>query len=112
MSKNAAEPEPAPDSEPSRADRLARQLEQQARRHQRNNRGRAPSLWQQVARVGTLGWMIVLPIVAGALVGHLLDLRFDSGVRWALALMFLGLITGGYALYRAMQEGMASRGER
>ncbi|KIG16821.1 hypothetical protein DB30_03983 [Enhygromyxa salina] len=113
MSSNAADPGPesAPGADLSGPARLAQHIEQQARQHQRSG-ARVGNLWQQVARVGTLGWMIVLPIVAGAVVGHLLDLRFDSGVRWALALMFVGVISGGYALYRAMQEGMSVGGER
>jgi ATP synthase protein I len=91
---------------------LAAQIEQQARQHQRSGHERVGNLWQQVARVGTLGWMIVLPIVAGAVLGHMLDRAFDTGVRWALALMFVGVVAGGYSLWRAMQEGVETRGER
>lgn len=89
----------------SRDESLARRIEEQARRRARSRREKVGNLWQQVARVGTLGWMIVLPIVGGALLGHLLDRRFDTGVRWALALMSVGVIAGGFALWRAMQEG-------
>lgn len=89
---------------------LARRIEEQARRRARSRREKVGNLWQQVARVGTLGWMIVLPIVGGALLGHLLDRRFDTGVRWALALMSVGMVAGGFALWRAIQEGAERRG--
>lgn len=64
--------------------------------------------WVAVARVGTLGWLIVLPIVGGALLGHLIDVRFESGVTWALALMLLGVITGLYSLWRVTSEARAT----
>lgn len=89
---------------------LARRIEAQARQRARSRREKVGNLWQQVARVGTLGWMIVLPIVGGALLGHLLDRRFDTGVRWALALMSVGVVAGGFALWRAIQEGSEKRG--
>lgn len=95
--------EPALNSTPEET--LARRIEEQARRRARSRREKVGNLWQQVARVGTLGWMIVLPIVGGALVGHLLDRRFGTGVRWALALMSVGVVAGGFALWRAIQEG-------
>ena len=101
--------ERAPGSDAS--ERLAEQIERQAQQRERSGRARVGSLWQQVARVGTLGWMIVLPIVAGAVLGHLLDLRFGTGVRWALALMSVGVIAGGYALWRALQVGQDTRGQ-
>lgn len=103
---------PAPKPEAAAGERLAEHIEQQARQHQHTAHERVGNLWQQVARVGTLGWMIVLPIVAGAVFGHLLDQTFDTGIRWALALMSVGVIAGGYALWRAMQEGVETRDER
>lgn len=97
-------------SELSADELLARRLEEQARQRARSRREKVGNLWQQVARVGTLGWMIVLPIVGGALAGHLLDRHFGTGVRWALALMSVGVMAGGFALWRAIQEGADKRG--
>jgi predicted F0F1-ATPase subunit len=91
-------------------DRLAQRIEDQARQHGRAGHSKVGNLWRDVARVGTLGWMIVLPIVAGGVAGHLLDLYFDSGVRWALALMSVGVAAAGLALYRATQDGSRGQG--
>lgn len=112
MNTPAFEPRPEPQAEGGAGERLAAQIEQQARRRKQAGAERVGNLWQQVARVGTLGWMIVLPIVGGAVLGHMLDRAFDTGVRFALALMALGVATGGYALWRAIEEGTDTRDER
>ena len=104
------EPPPPGTSETAAGERLAKRIEDQARHRSRADHGKVGNLWQQVAQVGTLGWMIVLPIVAGAFTGHLLDLHFDTGVRWALALMALGVSAAGLALYRAIQDGTEGAG--
>ena len=64
----------------------------------RAHRGR--SLWAQATRVGTVGWLIAVPIALGAVVGHLLDIRLGTGIAFALAFMGLGVAAGGYALWR------------
>ena len=74
-----------------------------AQRRRANAEGR-PSLWSQVARVGTLGWLIAVPTVAGAALGRLLDHALDSGVTWALALMTVGLASGIYALWLQLRR--------
>ena len=85
-------------------DELAQRITRAEQRRERARRERRSSLWTQVARVGTLGWLIVLPIVAGALLGHLLDRRFDTGVTWALALMFVGLAGSAYLLWAELRK--------
>lgn len=66
--------------------------------------GRSRNLWVTVSRVGTLGWLVALPIVGGALLGHLLDRRLDTGLTFALALMVLGIVLAGFTLWRHAQE--------
>lgn len=75
---------------------------EQLEREAKTRRGR--SLWVQVSRVGTLGWLIALPIVGGALLGHLIDRRFDTGLTFTLALLLLGLVIAGFTLWRHGQE--------
>lgn len=83
---------------------LTRALARDKARRERARREPVGNLWRQVARVGTLGWMIVAPIVLGAVVGHLIDVRMGTGVTWALALIMLGVATGGYSLWRVLEE--------
>jgi predicted F0F1-ATPase subunit len=51
-----------------------------------------------------LGWSIALPAVAGAWIGHRLDLRWESGVRFTLMLLFVGVIVGSIIAWRVMGE--------
>jgi len=76
----------------------AEQLDREVEAH----RGR--NMWVQVARVGTLGWVLALPIVGGALLGHFIDHRLGTGLTFTLALLLLGLATAGYALWRQTSE--------
>lgn len=76
--------------------------QEELERRARTSRGR--NLWVQVSRVGTLGWLIALPIVGGALLGNLLDHRLGTGVTFTLALLMLGLGLAGYALWRHTRE--------
>jgi ATP synthase protein I len=68
----------------------------------RSQRGR--NLWVQVSRVGTLGWLLALPIVGGALIGHLIDRKLGTGLTFALGLLGVGLAMAGYALWRHADE--------
>lgn len=68
------------------------------RKRARSRRGR--SLWAQASRVGTVGWLIAVPIAIGALAGHWLDRRLDTGITFAMAFIAIGVIAGGYALWR------------
>ncbi|MEZ4448864.1 MAG: AtpZ/AtpI family protein [Nannocystaceae bacterium] len=94
------------DREPSadKGARLARTIAGQEVRRERALREPRSSLWRHVARVGTLGWMIVLPIVGGAGLGRLLDRRLGSGVTWTLAGIVLGVAVGGYSLWKTLDE--------
>jgi len=91
-----------------RSDRETRELVgeisklEQLEREAKTRRGR--NLWVQVSRVGTLGWLIALPIVGGALLGHLLDRRLGTGLTFTLAMLLLGLVIAGFTLWRHGQE--------
>jgi len=88
-----------------RTDRvLIERIERQKTERLRASREPAGSLWRTVAQVGTLGWLIALPPVLGAFLGHLIDMRLDTGITWAIGLLFLGLGMGGYFFWRTIQE--------
>ncbi len=97
-----SEAKPPPSAGP---DATARELDQRihafARRRTRaRSRGPGKSLWAQATWVGTVGWLVAVPIAIGAFLGHLLDVRLGSGITWAMAFMGLGVLAGGYALWR------------
>jgi ATP synthase protein I len=62
------------------------------------------SFWRSLSVLGTVGWSIALPAVAGAWLGHRLDLRWESGVRFTLMLLFAGVILGSVIAWRVVRE--------
>lgn len=78
---------------PSRDQRIARDLGRDCRRRLRAQRRGAFHPW--IGMVGAVGWMIALPTVAGALLGHWLDHRGVGGpASWTLTLLLAGLALG------------------
>jgi len=47
-----------------------------------------------------LGWLVVVPAVAGFIVGHWLDARYGSGISLSAGLGFLGLALGCWSAWR------------
>lgn len=78
---------------------LQERVKQQARRMKRAERER-PTLLVQTTYVGMLGLVFVLPVIAGAYIGHWLDsLAAGYSMRWTLSLIFLGLLVGAMNVY-------------
>jgi len=72
---------------------LRRSVERDARRHARRE-PTAATFWRSLSVLGTVGWSIVLPAAGGALLGHRLDARFATGVRFTLMLLTAGVLLG------------------
>ena len=78
---------------------LAKRVEQQAQRMKRAERER-PTVLAQTIYLGSLGLMFVLPVVAGAYLGHWIDGKLAGySMRWTLSLLFLGIVIGGFNAY-------------
>lgn len=78
---------------------LAHKVAQQARRMQRAERER-PTLLAQTVYLGSVGLMFVLPVIAGAYLGHWLDEKLEGySMRFTLSLMFLGIVVGVVNVY-------------
>jgi ATP synthase protein I len=78
---------------------LGRRVEQDARRIAKGEQERAGVIVQTVY-LGTLGLVFVLPVVAGAYLGHWLDgMTAGYSMRWTLSLLFLGLVVGAFNVY-------------
>ena len=54
--------------------------------------------------VGTVGWMVVLPALAGIALGRYLDTHLNGGIFWTLSLLMLGLTLGCAAAWRHVKE--------
>ena len=54
---------------------------------------------------GILGLLFVIPVVGGAYLGRWIDsLASGYSVRWTLSLILLGIVVGGYNVFRFLQE--------
>ncbi len=60
--------------------------------------------WSDALRCTSLGWDLALPIVGGALLGHALDGRFQTGAVLTVVLLFLGVAAGYANVVRLLQE--------
>ena len=79
-----------------------------ARRAQRMHKARSSpqKLWAGLALVGSVGWMIVLPGVGGALLGRWLDARLDTQLSFTLALLLFGMAAGMYTGWRFLLKDL------
>jgi ATP synthase protein I len=49
--------------------------------------------------IGMGGWLLALPIVAGAYIGNYLDRKTDMGVSWSLTLIIIGVAAGVFNIW-------------
>ena len=88
----------------TQVDELRKQVERQARRMKKAERER-PTLIGQTVYIGTLGLLFVLPVVAGAYLGHWLDEQAAAySIRWTLSLILLGVFIGGFNVWLFIRE--------
>lgn len=59
---------------------------------------------ETISLASQMGFSISLPIVAGALLGHFLDSRFNTSPRMTLSLIFLGLIVAAGNIYTVIKR--------
>lgn len=83
---------------------LKRQVEQRVKRIIRAQREK-PTVLGQSVYMGTLGLLLVLPVVGGAYLGRWIDGMSDGySVRWTLSFLFLGIVIGGVNVYLLIKE--------
>lgn len=61
-------------------------------------------VWRNLSMIGMLGWLIVTPILLGALLGHWLDQAFGKAVFWTGSLIFLGAVIGFYMAWQRIEK--------
>jgi ATP synthase protein I len=57
-----------------------------------------------LAMIGALGWLVVLPTLAGIFVGQWLDRRAGGGLTFTAALLFAGLALGAGLAWQRMHR--------
>ena len=64
-----------------------------------------PHLLSQTIYIGTLGIVMVLPIIGGVYLGRWIDsLIVGYSIRWTLSLLITGVIIGFFNLYFLIKE--------
>lgn len=56
--------------------------------------------WTYISRITVVGWLFVIPVVAGAYLGRYLDRRYGSNVSWTITLIIIGVAVGIYNAWR------------
>lgn len=79
---------------PEPRDRIAEAARRAAARDRAGQADKEPSLGARLGQIGVLGWMMVLPILLGLLLGRWLDRLAGSGVLFSAALLLLGAVIG------------------
>lgn len=81
-----------------------RDLDEAVRRHRvRRDEARRHgerSIRRNLAVLGVMGWLIVLPTLAGTFAGRWLDRAFEAKLFWTGSLMFVGLVIGCYLAWQ------------
>jgi ATP synthase protein I len=56
--------------------------------------------WHYAQVLGVGGWLLVIPIVAGAYLGKYLDKKIGAGViSWTITLIIIGIAAGFYNIW-------------
>jgi ATP synthase protein I len=80
------------------------QVERQAKRMKKAEREQ-PTLIAQTAFIGTLGLLLVVPLVGGAYLGYWLDsLSAGYSMFWTITLILVGLVVGALNVYLFIKE--------
>ncbi|HAT8962986.1 TPA: F0F1 ATP synthase subunit [Legionella pneumophila subsp. pneumophila] len=85
-----------------------KELEQQVKRNVRKineaKKGKS-TLLAQTVYLGTLGFVFVLPIIAGAYLGVWLDEKIKGySISWTINLILLGVIMGAINVYLLIKD--------
>jgi ATP synthase protein I len=83
---------------------LKEEVAKQIRRMKQAEQDR-PTLLRQTVHLGTLGLLLVVPVIVGAYVGLWLDsLSAEYSMRWTLSLILLGVGVGAVNVYLNVKE--------
>lgn len=84
--------------------RLQKQVDKQVRRIKKA-RHEQSSILAQTVYLGTLGLVLILPLIGGAYLGLWLDSLVDGySMRWTLSLLLLGLLIGIINVYLLIKQ--------
>ncbi|MEJ2766241.1 AtpZ/AtpI family protein [Photobacterium sp. MCCC 1A19761] len=88
----------------AKLDDLKQKIDRQTERIKKAEQERQTLLGQTIY-IGTLGLLLVLPVVGGAYLGHWLDsMMAGYSIRWTMSLILLGVFVGAFNVYLFIRE--------
>ncbi len=92
-------------SPPPRPERpLEESIERRRRLRARWEREGERPLALNLAMIGALGWLVVLPALAGVFLGRWLDRRAGGGITFTGALLVAGVTLGAFLAWQRMHH--------
>jgi ATP synthase protein I len=85
---------------PEKADPLVDAADRRSQRHRRWLEEGETSVARRLAQIGVLGWIIVIPMLAGLFVGRLVDGALHTGIFWTAPLLLVGLALGCWSAWK------------
>lgn len=83
---------------------LKNKIERQVKRIKKAEHER-PNVLSQTIYIGTLGLVMVLPVIGGVYLGRWLDSMMDGySMHWTLSLLFTGLVVGIFNVYFLIKD--------
>lgn len=73
---------------------LLSRIRQTLARRRRHEAETTPTIGRFIGQIGVLGWLVVLPVLGGIVLGRWLDQRFGTGIFWTAPLLLVGAVLG------------------
>ncbi|WGI24291.1 AtpZ/AtpI family protein [Halomonas alkaliantarctica] len=87
---------------PPEDDPLVSEARRRHDRHERWLREGDMSVGRRLAQIGVLGWIFIVPTLAGLFFGRWLDSQLGTGTLWTMPLLVIGLCLGGWIAWKWM----------
>lgn len=62
------------------------------------------SIWKNLSMMGSLAWLVVIPMLLGTFLGRLLDRTFSHGIFWTATMILLGVAFGCYLAWQKVKS--------
>ncbi len=86
------------------AEQLVARVASREARMIRGKKEGPPNLWRAVSLVGVIGWLVVLPMLAGIAIGTWIDHKWPSRFSWTLMLLVAGLAVGCMNAWKRIKQ--------